>query len=329
MPKANPKDQKITISHLAKHYSDEGVAYEFMEKLRWPNGPVCPRCGHERAYFLKPHADRYTRTGHASQRRLWKCARCRNQFSVLIGTVFEDSRIPLSKWLLGMHMMCSNKNGVAARELARTLEITVKSAWFMAHRLRYALEHPSVMGKMTDKLDGIVEADETYVGGKLKGHGKGFHVENKTPVLTLVERGGEARSRVLDRVTGENIRQALAEEVDASARLMTDENNLYIVPGRTFASHETVEHRAREYARPSRVHAAAVHCNTAEGYFSQLKRSIDGTHHQVSREHLHRYVAEFDFRYNTRRLEDGERTVRAIRQAEGKRLRYRSLDAES
>lgn len=207
MPKSHPKDQKITISHLAKHYSDEGAAYQFLESIRWPDGPICPHCKGTKAYFLQPKGDRYTRTGHATPRRVWKCAACRKQFSVLIGTIFEDSRIPVSKWLLAMHMLCSAKNGVAARELARTLEVTVKSAWFMAHRLRYAMTQLP----LTELLSGTVEADETYIGGRPRRKNNmprmtpkeaaRHRMDNKVPVVSLVERGGQVRSRVMKKVT--------------------------------------------------------------------------------------------------------------------------------
>ena len=221
MPKAHPKGQKITLDYIARNFSDENEAYLFIEAMRWPNGPVCPHCRGTKAYFLQPRTpDRYTRTGHATQRRVWKCAACKKQFSVLMGTIFEGSRIPVSKWLLGMHMMCSAKNGVAARELARTLEITVKSAWFMAHRLRYAMEHPAVAGKVAEKLSGTVEADETYIGGKQRRpnlaprlslkQAAQHRMDNKTPVVSLVQRGGEVRSHVMPRVTRENVPAVLS-----------------------------------------------------------------------------------------------------------------------
>jgi transposase-like protein len=321
VPKAKPRGQKLTLDYVAKHLSDEGKAYEFVERLRWPDGPVCPHCGSvDRARFLEPRdGARKTRTGKETSRRVWKCAECRKQFSVLIGTVFEDSRIPLSKWLLAMQMLCSAKNGVSAHELARTLEISVKSAWFMSHRLRYALERPVVADRVADKLRGIVEVDEVYIGGKRKGtpRGRPGPESHKTPVVTLVERDGEARSRVMRRVTGENIGAMLSEHVAEEVHLMTDEFGPYLPLGKRFASHETVNHGEQEYSRGN------VHVNTAEGFFSQLKRSIDGTHHHVSRQHLHRYLSEFDYRYSTRKVEDGERALRAIKQAEGKRLRDR------
>ena len=322
MPAANPKDQKITLSHLAKHYSDEGKAYEFLEAIRWPNGPICPHCGSVTVTFIQPRDGsdaRATRTGHATQRRVWQCRDCRKQFSALIGTIFEGSKIPLSKWLLGVHMLSAGKNGVSSHELARQLEITVKSAWFMSHRIRLAMQRsPS-----TGMLSGTVEADETYVGGRprykaaTRQEAAKRRMDNKTAVVSLVERGGKVRSQVMQRVTGANIKKVLEENVAPTARLMTDESKLYPVVGRTFASHETVNHHAGEYVRGD------VTTNSVEGYFSQLKRSLDGTHHHVSAHHLHRYVSEFDLRYNTREDEDGARTVQVIKQAEGKRMMYR------
>lgn len=227
-----------------------------------------------------------------------------------MGSVFEDSRIPLSKWLLAIHMLTASKNGVSARELTRALEITPKSAWF-ALRIRYAMECPVLAGK----LQGIVEADETYVGGKAKGK-RGRGAANKTPVFTLVERGGAARSQVMQRVTSKKGGQAIRENVDRYALLMTDSLPAYWKATQGFFR-ETVDHGAGEYVR------GRAHVNTAEGFFSRLKRNIDGTHHHVSAHHLHRYLAEFDYGYLTRKIEDGERTVRTIRQAEGRRLRYR------
>lgn len=223
----------------------------------------------------------------------------------------EDSKIPLSKWLLAMHLMCAGKSGVSAHELHRQLGITYKSAWFMAHRIRYAMAPQAYDGR----LQGTVEADETYVGGKTK-RADGNPMDNKTPVVTLIARGGEARSQVMHHVTGDNIETALVEQVDRRAALMTDERSIYSEVGQAFASHETVNHSAKEYVRGD------AHINTAENFFSQLKRSIDGTYHHVSEYHLHRYLAEFDYRYNARKLTDGERTVQTFGQVAGKRLMY-------
>ena len=304
----------LNLSTIAKRYSDENEAYLFVESLRWPNGTICPHCGivGEATYLAPKDGQRITRTGKVSNRRLWQCNECRKQFSVLIGTIFEDSRIPLSKWLLGIHMMCAGKNGVAAIELHRQLGIAERSAWFMAHRIRYAMTHESF-----DKpLEGTVEADETYVGGK--AHGKrGRGAANKTPVVSLVERGGKVRSRVVTNVNSKNIKEVLQGNVSPDATLITDAYQVYTEPGKMFAAHEVVDHGKGEYVRGD------AHTNTAEGFFSQFKRSLDGTHHHVSAKHLHRFTGEFDFCYNSREMTDGERTVLAIEQVAGKRLRYK------
>jgi transposase-like protein len=304
----------LTLSKIAKHYSDEDAAYEYVESVRWSYGPVCPHCGviDEATYLDPKDGPRKTRTGKVSNRRVWQCNACRQQFSVLVGTIFEDSHIPLSKWLLGIHLMCAGKNGVSAKELERQLGIAYRSAWFMAHRIRYAMAHES-----WDKpLEGTVEADETYIGGK--AHGKrGRGAANKTPVVSLVERGGEVRSQMVTNVTGKNVKEVLEANVSPDATLMTDSYQVYTEPGKAFADHQTVDHGKNEYVRGD------AYTNTVEGYFSQLKRSIDGTYHAISARHLPRYLAEFDYRYNTRTTTDGERTVKAIEKVAGKRLQYR------
>ena len=312
-------DEPITLTSLAKHFSDETAAYELMEQIRWgsPARPVCPHCGTvDEATLLK--GERKTTTGKVSKRRMWKCRvkGCRKQFSVLVGTVFEGSHIPLSKWLLGIHLMCSNKNGVSAHELHRNLTISYQSAWFMSHRIRYAM----TQSPLREKLRGTVEADETYMGGRRAGGQGGV---GKAPVVTVISREtGEARSRAVDRVTSATLRQVLHEEVDTSAVLMTDRLQAYRPIGKAYAEHHTVNHELKEYARTTR-NGRRASTNTAEAFFSQLKRSVDGTHHHVSREHLHRYLAEFDFRYTNRKLTDGQRTMKAIQAAAGKRLTYR------
>lgn len=311
---------ELNLSQIAKRFSDEAEAWKHIEALRWPDGPVCPHCGVvDHAYLLEPKSGaRTSRKGTVSARRLWKCGSCRQPFSVLVGTIFEDSKIPLSKWILAFHLMCAGKNGVSAHELHRSLGITYKSAWFMAHRIRLVMERPP----LSDKLSGIVEADETYVGGKAKGK-RGRGALNKTPVVTLVERDGAARSKVMKKVTAENVGALLTEHVDQHAALMTDGYPVYRKPGKQFASHQTVDHAKGEYVRGD------AHSNTVEGFFSQLKRSIDGTYHHVSERHLDRYLAEFDYRYSNRKVQDGERTARAVKQSAGKRLRYRQPTSDS
>jgi transposase-like protein len=319
------QDKNLTLSKIAKQFSDEESAWLFLEEMLWLHGPICPHCGVVNyAYYLEPkNGKRVTSTGKASYRRLWECGDCHQQFSVLVGTVMERSHIPISKWLLAIHMMNAGKNGVAALELSRVLGIGYRAAWFMCHRIRFAMAPQEAQ---QEQLSGIVEADETYIGGR--AHGKrGRGAANKTPVVTLIERDGEARSQVVTNVTGENIKAILTKHVEPEATLMTDSYPVYDKPGQEFAAHHTVDHGAKEYARTDvRADGTAIraHINTAEGFFSQLKRSIDGTYHHASEHHLHRYLAEFDFRYSTHKVKDGERTVRAIRQTAGKRLRYQA-----
>jgi transposase-like protein len=320
VPKAKPiNPNELTASNIGKRFSDEAVAWALLERLRWPAGPVCPHCGAVgNASYLTPKSGyRRTRAGNVSYRRVWQCReqQCGQQFSVLVGTVMEDSHVPVSKWLLAMHLLCSGENGVSAHELHRTLGITYKSAWFMAHRIRYAMEAPPVMGKLT----GMVEADETDIGGKAKRAERitGRGGVDKVPVVTLVERNGEARSQVMRPVTGENIAKTLEHHIDPAAALMTDESSVSWQVGPRFVSHETVNHGAGEYVR------GHVYSNTVEGFSSQLKRSIDGTSQHVSEWHLPRYLAEFDYRYNNRKVWDGEQTEKAIQQTAGKRLMYR------
>jgi len=280
-------ETELTLSVLDKHFTDALAAAEYLENLRWPNDPVCPHCGESerKPYRLK-----------STTRRLWKCAACRKQYTVTVGTIFEGSHIPLNKWLLAFYLLCSSKKGMSAHQLHRMLGITYKTAWFMAHRIRYAMEQPPFQRRLT----GVVEADETYVGGKERNRkrqdkqkktGRGT---DKTPVVVLVERDGEARSFRMANVTGAELKGAIRRHVDPSARIMTDSFKSYAGLRHEFASHEIVKHSEGEYVRGD------VHTNTAENYFSILKRGIVGVYHHVSEAHLHRYLAEFDFRYNQR-----------------------------
>lgn len=317
----------VNLTDLASLVPDEAAAYEMLELLRWgPDRQVCPHCacigGH---YYLKPRngVSRQTRTGNETQRRLWKCRDCRKQFSILTGTVMHRTKIPVRKWLFVLFEMCTSKNGVAAREIERKYSLTPKAAWFMVHRIREAMATDPI----TARLTGTVEMDETYVGGRRPRKGrtnKGPFVD-KTPVVTIVEREtGEARSEVMPRVTGKNVRDMIERHVEPVAVLYTDQAGVYARVGpRRVKRHQSVNHAIREYAR------GPVTTNTVEGFFSQLKRSLDGTHHHVSVEHLHRYVAEFDYRYSTRAMGDVQRLRALVSRSAGRRLTYRESSSES
>jgi transposase-like protein len=325
---------KLTLRYLANHVSDEHDAYLLLEELRWHGTPECAHCGHDKAYFLTPKNGTSRATGPKktmSVRRVWKCAKCRKQFSVLTNTIFHGTKVPLQTWLTVMVQMSAAKNGISAREVERMHGVTPETAWYMLHRLREAMKRDPLVGL----LSGTIVADETFIGGKPKnrhqqgkkrpGTGRGVAGHpgaSKAAVLALVNpEAGEVRSRVIPDVTGDTLRDALTEQVDMSAAtLHTDGWAGYNEVGKKFVGgHESVDHSSAEYVRGD------VSTNQAEGYFSQLKRSLDGTHHHVSREHLERYLAEFDFRYSTRKLSDTQRMQRMIRQATGRRLSYNRI----
>lgn len=308
------KNLELTLIEIARRYSTDEAAREYFEKLRWPNGPVCPHCGNcdqERIYKVTPNKGKKVRAG------LYKCAECREGFTVTIGTVMEDTHLPLHKWLMAFYMMCASKTQVSALQLQRQLEIgSYRSAWFMCHRIRYALKD----GEPTDLLTGTVEVDETYIGGKAKGKGRGY-TKNKTAVVSLVERDGRVRSEVMheDKVSGKEITKTLKKHVAETAHLNTDESTLYVEAHKHVRSHETVNHSEEEYSRQS-VTGRRVSTNTVEGFFGNSKRSIDGTHHHISRKYTDLYFAELDFKYNSRKETDGSRTVGGIKKIEGKRI---------
>lgn len=310
-------NEHVNLFELFQKYSNEDTAREFIENLRWPNGPVCPHCESTSVYHLTPKATS-TRPG---RKGLLKCATCRKQFTATVGTIFEDSRIPLSKWVLAIHLLCSSKKGMSAHQIHRMLGITYKSAWFMMHRIRYAMTQEP----LCSKLDGTVECDETYFGGKAKNMHKnvreqkiqGRSAVGKAPVLTLVERDGRVRTQHVERVTEDNLKQVIQDYVEHTAGLMTDEFTSYNNIGPLFASHETVNHKSGEYVR------GETHINTAENVHALMKRGVFGTYHHWSVKHLHRYLSEFDFRFNLRKTTDGTRAAMAVKDAEGKRLMYR------
>jgi len=312
----------MNLTQIARSYSDEDSARAFLESQRWPDGkPGCPHCGEVgRSYRLPPIAGKPKKDGEITYRKgLWKCGGCRKQFTVTVDTIFEDSHIPLNKWLMAFHLLCASKKGMSAHQLHRMLGVTYKSAWFMAHRIRYAMAELNL-----PMMTGTVEVDETYVGGKQEygPHGLRKNKSNKAPVVSLVERGGKVRSFHLDKemVTGKTLKAVIRENVGRDAHVMTDDHPGYGGLRKTHR-HSVIRHSFKIYAR--KEGDVLISTNTIEGYFSILKRGINGVYHHVGKQHLHRYLSEFDFRYNSRHVKDGERSLLAIRKVTGKRLTYR------
>jgi transposase-like protein len=297
----------------APQFTNEDAAREALEAVRWPYGPVCPHCGSVDEQVTKMEGD-------AHRKGLYNCKGCRKQFSVTVGTVYERSHIPLHKWLLATHLMAAGKKGTSAHQLHRMLGITYKSAWFMAHRIREAMKDTNVepMGG-TGKT---VEADETYIGQK-RGHKVVRAVHHKHAVYSLVERGGKARSFHLDKATADELSKITLGNVSLESTLNTDEALRFRKLGRKFKAHNIINHGAKDYALGENT------TNTVEGFFSIFKRGMKGVYQHCSEEHLHRYLAEFDFRYSNRAklgVSDRERADKALKGIEGKRLTYRRTD---
>ncbi len=329
-----------TAIHTEPRFNNDQAAREHLEAIRWPNGPLCPHCG---------GADRQSKIASQSARPgLYFCGHCRQQYTVTVGTVFERSKIQLHKWVYATHLMCASKKAISAHQMHRMLGVTYKTAWFMAHRIREAMRVPH-----TGKLGGggkVVEADEAYWGtesgaskktlrssfNKVKRPQGGEAHKQLNKIVSLVERGGKVRSFHVADVTGANLKAVLTDQVAKDSHLMTDSSSRYnmVKKERLFAKYDQVNHSKKEYVR------GKAHTNTVEGYFSILKRGLIGTYHHVASVHLHRYVSEFDFRYNNREIikdvggykkklggsNDVERADVALRQIGGKRLMYRDSD---
>jgi transposase-like protein len=301
----------------APHFHDEAAAFARVEKVIWPQGPVCHHCGcMGRISAIPPNPEKRIRYG------LKRCGDCKKQFTVRMGTIFEESKLPLHIWLQAMHLMCSSKKGVSAHQLHRTLEVTYRTAWFLAHRIREAMRSGELAPFGGN--GGAVEVDETFIGREPGAPIKrAFH--HKMKVLTLVDRdSGQARSVVVDNLRPDTIGPILRANIAAEARLMTDEAHVYKKIGRDFADHGTVNHLRGEYVS---VADPSVYTNTVEGFYSVFKRGMRGVYQHCAKKHLHRYAAEFDFRYNYRialGVDDTARATRALQGVVGKRLTYRT-----
>lgn len=304
------------MSHLnAPQFKDADKARQYLEALVWPNGPVCPHCG-----VVDGH---YKLEGKTTRPGLFKCADCREQFTVTVGTVFERSKIKLNVWLQAVYLICSSKKGISSLQLQRMLGVTYKTAWFMSHRIREAMTSE---GGIFGSNGGAVEVDETYWGNKSKkAEGvRGWYHSMK--VVSLVERDGQKASFHIPKVNAATLRPILQKKIAAKAVLMTDEAKVYIPLGKEFAGHGVVNHQNKEYARGN------VSTNTVESSFAILKRGLYGTFHHVGEQHLQRYANEFDFRWNTRAklgFDDTQRTQIALRGIQGKRLTYRRINRDA
>ncbi len=303
----------------APQFKSEEAAFAYVEAALWPNGPVCPHCGEtERVGRM---AGKTTRMG------LHKCYGCRKPFTVKVGTIFESSHLSLHLWLQVIHLMCASKKGVSTRQIQRMLECSMKTAWFLTHRIREAMKDG-----FAGPLGGegmFLEADTTYIGGKEKNkhvgkrNSKNIGGMGKMIVHSIVERDGRVRSHHIPRVNGETLRPILEAHADKASAFMTDTAGGYLHVGREFARHEMVDHGKDEYVRGD------AHSNTVEGYFSILKRGLTGVYHSVSEAHLHRYLAEFDFRHSNREklgISDASRAALALQGVKGKRLTYRTIN---
>lgn len=314
-----------SIADIAHFLTDEAAAQEAFANLRWPNGEVtCPLCdGGKKVYAVKyVRRDPETKKVVPSVRKQWKCGACRKKFSVTSGSIFEGAHIPVGKWIYAIYMMCSSKKGVSANQLSRQLKLSYKSAWFMCHRVREAMLQEPLVGMLGTGPDAIVELDETYVGGKKKNNrhrNRTHRAGQKAAVMTLIDREGDVKTVHVPNVRKGTLQRVAQPIVDQSANIVTDAHLSYTGIDQHFHSHHTVDHSQ------TFVRGIIFHTNFAESYHSLLKRGIIGAFHHVSDKHLSRYLAEFDRRWNSRKMTDGDRAVSVLRTAPSKRLRYAAL----
>jgi transposase-like protein len=291
-----------SLLDVVKRFPDEKSCREYLAQARWNDSPVCIHCGYSKKIYS------------INDGKLYKCAKCRKQFTVRVGTIFEDSALPLQKWFMAIYLITAHKKGISSVQLGKDIEVTQKTAWFMLHRIRYAVRTKE-FGK---KLTGTVEADETYIGGPGHKHGRGS--ENKIPVFGMAERDGNIEAETVTRVNRKTLQAVLKERVDSDANMMTDEWKAYNKLDRWFKSHKRVHHNAKEYVRGD------AHVNTIESFWSMLKRGIYGIYHHVSRKHLDKYIDEFEFRCNSKHIPDAQRFGLMLNVCSG-RMTYENLIA--
>lgn len=301
----------------AAHFHSEKAAFAYVEARVWPEGPVCPHCAKDGVVSRKIGLMK----GKSTRQGLYKCYDCRKPFTVRIGTIFESSHLPLRVWLQAMYLMASSKKGISANQMHRTLDVTLRTAWFLMHRIRLAMEANTLSPFGAD--GGMVEVDETYIGQDPDAPVSRLAIRNMNKVVTLVDRNsGQARSMVVDHLTTAAVAEILNQNLAREAHLMTDEGKFYKVPGKLFAAHSSVSHTKGEYV--SRENPM-IHSNTVEGFFSIFKRGMKGVYQHAAKRHLHRYLAEFDFRYSNRQalgVNDTQRADRLLAGVVGKRLTY-------
>ena len=309
--------ESVKFIEIFDRFNTDEKARAHLEEIRWERGIVCPHCecdDQTKFSTIRANPDSKVRAG------LRYCSECRRQFTVTVGTIFEDSHIPLRKWVIAWYLLCASKKGISSLQIQRMLDLgSYRTALFMMHRIRHALRDSI----FTHKLGGTVEVDEAYIGGKSKTEGRatGSPYDNKTPVMALVERDGNLRTVMLERVTGKDVMEAIHANIAPLSTVVTDKAPLFKpLKGKFF--HHAVHHKGGEFARKVNDKFTA-HSNTAESSFSLLKRGVIGTFHSVSKKHLPLYLAEFDHRWNHRHVTDAERTDAALRKAEGKRLTYK------
>lgn len=296
------------LIEINEYFSDEQICRKYLANLRWNKNPTCPHCNHNKVYEYQSG-------------KLYKCASCRKQFTVKVGTIFEDSKISLKKWFIAIYLITSHKKGISSLQLSRDIGVTQKTAWFMLHRIRYAIRTKS----FNAPLKNVVEADETYVGGKEKNKHQskkikgtqGRNTTNKTVVFGMVERGGDIRAEKVNNVTSSTLENILDQNVIKGSTIMTDEWKAYTKLHLLY-NHQVVKHNLGEYVN------GECHTNNIENFWSLLKRGIIGIYHWTSTKHIDKYLDEFEFRYNTRGHGEGERFDIFLQDIQG-RLKYNEL----